>query len=81
MIAVPVVVAHLRTAAQCQLNGFYTDEIFFAQLSGDFRCGNNGAGRPVAYPAAVEKPQGMGDNRGRHDLVLVDGLAQMGFGV
>ena len=54
---------------------------FLPSVLGLFHGGDDGAGRSVAHPAAVEQPQRMGDDRGGHDLFHGHGLPQVGLGV
>ena len=75
VVSVPLIEAHFRTVAQGQLQGLDGDKILKTHVPGLFHGGDHGAGRPVAHPAAVEQPQGMGDDGGGHDLVDGDRLA------
>ena len=81
MVSVPIVVAHFLTAAERQLQALDGDDIFFAQLLGQLRRGNDGAGGTVADTATVKKSERMGNNGRSHDLILRNRLAQMRFGI
>ena len=56
MVTVPVVIAQLLPAAQCQLKGLNADKILLAQLPGHVGGGNNRTGGAVADSAAVKQP-------------------------
>ena len=81
VIPIPIVVAHLLTAAEGKLERLDGHRILNAHIPSLLHRGHNGAGRAVAHPAAVKKPQRIGNNRCGHDLFNGNGPPEVGFGI
>ena len=61
--------------------GFNQNGVLFFKRPGDLRRGYDGRRRPIAYPATVEKAQGVGNHGSVNDLVLGHRPSKVGLGV
>lgn len=79
--AIPTVVGHLLAVAEGHLECFDRDQVVFAQLSGDLRCGDDRTCCSIADTATIEQSKRVCDDRRRQHLLHADGLLEVRFGV